>query len=143
MMERRRIADEASVADIRHAVLERLNRLSIDPQEVFDCLLAVTEACTNALRYGRRGEPATPAPRISWRLDESKALFSIEDFSSRGWTTPPVLPQPTAEQEADPTAGRVGGFGLQLMADLMDEVDLNIGAQGTSVTLVKVFSPTP
>ena len=131
------IPSKASVGEVRHAVRDHLDDLNVDPGVAFDCLVAVTEACTNALVHGQRSGAAT-TPRISWRMDPSGAQFLVEDFTQRGWSL--AGRSPAVESGESPVAGRVGGFGLHLMADLMDEVNLSIGAAGTRVTMIKHFA---
>jgi anti-sigma regulatory factor (Ser/Thr protein kinase) len=131
------LPSEASVAEVRHAVRDRLDNLEIDPGVAFDCLVAVTEACTNALIHGKKSGAAT-TPSISWRMDPSGAQFMVEDFSLRGWSMADEAP--VVESGEAPLSGRVGGFGFHLMADLMDEVNVSIGAAGTRVTMTKHFA---
>ena len=133
VVERRPLTGNESVAEIRHAVRDCLAGLGVDSDLAYDCLVAVTEACTNALIHGKR-TGAGSVPNISWRIDDSQAQFSIEDFS-RGWPQGDRLS--VVVSEASPVAGRVGGFGLHLMADLMDEVNVSIDAAGTRVTMTK------
>jgi len=137
VMVRHPIPSKASVGEVRHAVRDHLDNLNIDPGPAFDCLVAVTEACTNALVHGHKSEAAT-TPSISWRMDPSGAQFLVEDFTQRGWSLDGRTP--AVESEESPVAGRVGGFGLHLMADLMDEVNVSIGAAGTRVTMTKHFA---
>jgi anti-sigma regulatory factor (Ser/Thr protein kinase) len=137
IVESRPIVGRESVGEVRRTVRDRLAGLRVDPDVAHDCLVAVTEACTNALTHGKRNESAT-IPTISWRIDGSQAQFSIEDFSHRGWSV--AERSPAAESEVSPIAGHVGGFGLHLMADLMDEVTVSIGAAGTRVTMTKRFA---
>ena len=134
VMERHPIAGKPSVAEIRHAVRDRLDDLRIDPVLAYDCLIAVTEACTNALIHGKRNGST---PCISWQIDSSEAQFFVESFSGREWS---ISDQPmfsNADPTLNPIAGRVGGFGLHLMADLMDEVDVSISTESTKVTMTK------
>ena len=135
---RRPIPSEASVAEVRHAVRAHLDNLDIDPGLAFDCLVAVTEACTNALIHGHKSG-ATTTPSISWRMDSSGARFLVEDFTQRGWS-PAGRDPPVEESVESSVSGRIGGFGFHLMADLMDEVNVSIGAAGTKVTMTKNFA---
>jgi serine/threonine-protein kinase RsbW len=128
--ERHPITGTASVASIRHAVRDSLVGLRVDSQLIDDCLVAVTEACTNALIHGKRNR-AAPAPTISWEVDASSAQFFVQDFSRRRWSL--------SEPAVNPIGGRAGGFGLHLIAGLMDEVHMSIVAEGTRVRMVKRF----
>jgi anti-sigma regulatory factor (Ser/Thr protein kinase) len=94
---------------------------------VFDCLVAVTEACSNALRHGR-GEAA---PRLRWRIERDCVCFDVQDYSTVRWS------QGARLNGSDGLADRVGGFGLELMKGLMDSVEIRMGPGGTTVGLVK------
>jgi anti-sigma regulatory factor (Ser/Thr protein kinase) len=119
------LIDEATLARVRSSLRQDLTRAGVDASDAFDCLVAVTEACTNALVHGHGDE----VPRVSWRINGSMALFLVEDHSRLRW----------AQVEGGDGAadGRVGGFGLQLMERLMDSVDISIEDHGTTVELTK------
>lgn len=109
----------------------------MDPSLTFDCLVAVTEACTNALTHGHSGFQEEPWPLVHWEVGGSEARFFVKDYSTRQWsrTSHPSRDIDYLESGED----RVGGFGLELMRQLMDEVDISMGPEGTTVCLVKRF----
>ena len=43
------VGDKASLSGIRRRIRADLARAGVDPAKTFDCLVAVTEACANAL----------------------------------------------------------------------------------------------
>lgn len=110
----------------------------MDPSLSFDCLVAVTEACTNALTHGRFDLQEEPWPQVHWEVGGSEARFFVEDYSTRQWsrTSHPSRDIDYLEAGED----RLGGFGLELMRQLMDEVEISMGPEGTTVCLVKRFS---
>lgn len=100
---------------------------------MFDCLIAVTEAATNALVHGR-GEDAA---RVSWQIEDCTARFWVQDYSGQRWSK---AAHPSRNGLDDGGwDGRVGGFGLELMEGLMDEVAIRNEPEGTTVELVKRF----
>lgn len=111
--------------------------MGADSGDVFDCLVAVTEACSNALRHGR----GDASPRLSWTIDRECVRFHIQDYSSKRWSQSDH-PSRTSEGLA-PGDERVGGFGLELMTGLMDEVAITTGTEGTTVELAKALRSEP
>lgn len=131
-MQTHRVGDKASLSGIRRRLRADLARAGVDPAKTFDCLVAVTEACTNALLHGTRSPGATP-PVVGWEIDGDAIRFSVRDFSGHPWSA----------RAAHPSSGdgdRIGGFGLELMRGLMDAVDIRIDAGGTVVELTKRLS---
>ncbi|MEA2447906.1 MAG: serine/threonine-protein kinase RsbW, partial [Actinomycetota bacterium] len=105
------------------------NEVDAPPSEAFDCMVAVTEACTNALLHGR-GDAQAPEPQVGWEIEGGAARFMIRDFAKEG--SPGTL-KPRPKEERD------GGYGLKMMRQLMDEVDIQFSPTGTTVSLVKYF----
>lgn len=130
---RHSLSDEASLSTIRKMIRVEMSEVGVEDSESFDCLVAVTEACSNAVLHGR----GQSTPRVSWEIDRSAARFLIEDYSIQQWSRtdhPSRSLELPLEEEA-----RIGGFGIELMRGLMDEVDIRIGPEGTSVALVKLL----
>ena len=117
---------------MRKAIRGDLSRVGAQPSLAFDCLVAVTEACTNALLHGQ-GSGEDPRPEILWEIDQGTARFYVQDYSTQQWSK---TSHPSRDAEAE-IEERIGGFGLDLMRGLMDEVDIRIGPDGTTVCLVK------
>lgn len=132
------VSEKADVSGIRRRVRAELNECGAPPSESFDCLVALTEACTNALLHGR-GSDDTQPPKVSWRIDSQAAQFYVKDFSNLRWS---IAAHPSSRliDLSDSADRRIGGFGLDLMQRLMDEVEIAIEPQGTTVRLVKFFS---
>ncbi|MDQ4059007.1 MAG: ATP-binding protein [Actinomycetota bacterium] len=129
---KRPLADKASLSSIRKAIRADLAKAEADPSLAFDCLVAVTEACTNALLHGHH-RTDDPPPEILWEVDGAAARFYIQDYSTQQWSK---TSHPSRDAVAD-LEERIGGYGLDLMRGLMDEVDIQMGPEGTTVCLVK------
>lgn len=127
------VADKASLSGIRKLIRSELNRAGIDPSLGFDCLVAITEACTNALVHGSFDQESPP--RIAWDIDPDGARFYVQDFAARPWNSRTMHPSRTAPD----AEAHYGGFGVDLMRGLMDEVDIDVGPDGTTVSLLKRF----
>ena len=137
-MQRFPLDDKASVSEARKLIRAELEEAGAHPSTLFDCLVAVTEACTNALIHGTTDADRAP-PVLAWSIDESRARFHVEDYSTEGWSRArhPSRPTSTATKIEDL---HVGGLGLGIIHDLMDEVDIEIAAGGTRVYLAKALS---
>ena len=122
------LADRSTLSAIRRQIRAALNEVGAPTASAFDCLVAVTEACTNALLHGQA--EGAPAPEVRWEVTTDIARFEITDFSGREGAEPP----PQNEIPRD------GGFGLQLMRQLMDDVDIRFSPSGTTVSMEKSFA---
>lgn len=133
-MRRFRLDDKASVSEARKLIRAELQQVGADSSLLFDCLVAVTEACTNALIHGTT-KPDMSSPMLAWSIDEAKARFHIEDYSTEGWSRTAHPSRSAAATKVEDL--HVGGLGLGLIRDLMDEVDIEAAAGGTRVYLGK------
>ena len=124
------VNDKASLSDIRHSMRGDLDRAGASEQVSFDCVVAVTEACTNALEYGMSTEERSRAPEVRWEIGAAIATFLVQDHSARRWS-----------MAAHPSKGedllRDRGRGFEVMRGLMDEVDVQSLDGGTVVRLRK------
>ena len=132
------LTSRAGLAGVRKAIRADLRRVRADPALAFDCLVAVTEASTNALLHGLKPDD-TQHPEVTWEIDDARAVFQIQDFSTERWSRAMHPSRDVADPlDGDPEA-RVGGYGLQLMRELMDDVSITRGPLGTTVTLTKTL----
>jgi serine/threonine-protein kinase RsbW len=136
-MNSRPLVDKASVSEVRQGLRDDLVGSGVDQSAAFDCLVALTEACSNAYLHGRSEETVDRPPQVGWEITNEAVTLVVKDFSNHGWerTSYPSIPV-DAETTAPET--RVGGLGLQLMTDLMDDVQIEKTAKGTTVTLRKL-----
>ena len=129
----RSVADKASLSDLRRSIRADLTRAGVDPSSAFDCLVAVTEACTQVLL-----QQATEidGPAITWEIDPGCIRFQIHERFTR-----------TSSKASHPSGGGRSTFpGLEvvpddlplaLMSGLMDEVVVRDGSGGRITTLTK------
>jgi anti-sigma regulatory factor (Ser/Thr protein kinase) len=90
----------------------------VDVAQVGDVLLAVNEACTNAIEHGHDGDGGQI--RVSAAIEDGELRIDIAD---RGRWRPPA--------GEDPMRGR----GLPLMRALVRDVEVTPGRSGTVVVL--------
>jgi len=128
------LTGEASLSGARRRIRAALDRAGADPSLSFDCLVAVTEACTTALGHGG-ADGRTPV--VTWTIDGDRASFCIRDYASREWARGH---HPARGARVPGGAPEPGGFGLDLMRGLMDEVVFEVTPEGASVSLVKLIS---
>jgi serine phosphatase RsbU (regulator of sigma subunit)/anti-sigma regulatory factor (Ser/Thr protein kinase) len=109
-------ADPTHLAALRRIVARWLTQFGVDDAQRFDITLACSEAAANAIEHAYGPRDAT------FELDGHMSAETVEVVvSDRGrWRR---------ERKSD------RGRGLQLMNALMDEVIVERGDQGTSVTL--------
>jgi anti-sigma regulatory factor (Ser/Thr protein kinase) len=116
---RMRLAARPGVlAEVRTTLRRWLGRMQIRGREASEIILAVNEACANAVEHAYSPAPAEFEVRAS--KADGEVLFVVSD---RGrWRGP---------------RGSNRGRGLAIMNAAMDEVDLNSSAEGTEITMRK------
>jgi serine/threonine-protein kinase RsbW len=134
------LADEKSLSAIRRQLSDALHRLDVDPDKSFDCLVAVTEACTNALVHGSTMSSNGRVAELRCEIEDDRVRFYVRDFSAAAWSIADRPPSGVIDVSAEEVERRIGGFGFPLMRHLMDEVDVHIGDRGTTVVLTKRLS---
>lgn len=129
------LTDRSALGHLRREIRDDFDRVGADPSLVFECLVSVTEACTNALKHGQSdAESGDHDPQVTWTIEPESALFTVRDFSARRWSD--------RRKPIDLTRPAAGGYGIELMRKLMDEVSIEIDSEGTTVKLTKHLPPT-
>lgn len=129
------LVDKASLSKIRKLVRGDLVKVGARPSMVFDCLVALTEACTQAL-HGR-GEKAGEPSKITWTIERQRAEFCVEDYSKLRTSTRPH-PIRRLNEVLEQETG-MPGFGDDVIDSLMDEVEVHETPVSRSVKLTKVL----
>jgi len=117
-----------SVPLIRARIQEVARAVGFAEPVVRDILIAVSEAATNALKYG---SPRGAADRIlvAWRVAPDRLVLQVRDCGD-GFD-PLSVPAPVPEQL------REGGMGVYFIRALMDEVSFEHDGAGTTVQMIK------
>lgn len=129
------LVDKASLSKIRKLVKADLVKVGARPSVVFDCLVAVTEACAQALhgRSDRAGEPS----KISWVIERQHAEFCLEDFSKR---TPPDADHPKRRiHEVIEKETGLSGLADDVIQGVMDRVEVEESPTSRSLKMTKLF----
>jgi len=90
--------------------------------------LAVSEACTNAIRHSRAGN-AEARMIVRFELYEDRLVVEVKDQGA-GFDLEKV-PPPAFKEHPD------GGYGLFLMRTIMDEVSYSRGNEYNTLTMKK------
>lgn len=130
----RSVADKASLSGLRRSIHADLSRAGVDPSCAFDCLVALTEACTRALL--QRPSEMSEGPAITWEIGADHVRFHIYEACTR-----------TRSKASHPSGGGRSTFAgsevvprdlpLALTNGLMDEVLVRDGSGGRTTTLTK------
>ncbi|MFF0487828.1 ATP-binding protein [Nocardia sp. NPDC004068] len=107
------------LADVRKRLQEWLARCGLPAETIYDLVLAVSEACSNAVEHGYRGEGGMVRLHVS--AEETELRITISDAGR--WKSRAEAP--------DPTRGR----GLDLIRALVPAARITGGADGTVVDL--------
>jgi anti-sigma regulatory factor (Ser/Thr protein kinase) len=127
--------DKASLSKIRKLIRLELVRVGARPSAVFDCLVAVTEACSTALQ-GRSDQVGEPS-RVMWTIDRAKAEFCVEDYSVLTEAdAPPDRPRRRLHEVLEEETG-LTNLGADVINGLMDEVTIEHKDEGTVTKMLK------
>ena len=129
------LVDKASLSKIRKLVRADLVKVGARPSVVFDCLVAVSEACAQALhgRGERVGEPS----KITWTIDRAHAEFCVEDFSKQA-EAPKPHPRRRIHEIIEQETGMTG-LHEDVIDNLMDQVEVEETPVSRSVKMTKVL----
>jgi serine/threonine-protein kinase RsbW len=100
---------------------------------VADLKLAVTEACTNAIEHAYAGDPGSNEIVIRFALDDDTLAVEVQDWGS-GFD---AEAEPAPEEELRDHAG----VGLMLIRSLTDELTIESGGAGSTVSFAKRLRP--
>lgn len=127
--------EPARVAEIRAFVASFLADLRAPVEDAAEFLLAVSEAAANAARYGRRPEGRSEL-RVRCSARGERVVVSVADDG-------PGLDPARLQRTELPDRFASGGRGLFLMNSLSDDVDIDSGPNGTTVTLARALLRAP
>ncbi|MCX4389656.1 ATP-binding protein [Micromonospora peucetia] len=114
--------EQAQVTELRHSVTSCAHAVGLSGQRLDDFVLAVNELITNAVRHGGgRGWLRM------WR--QSGQLFCEVSDHGQGISTQRL------GDRSRPAAHTAGGWGLWLAREMSDSMDVETGANGTTVRI--------
>ncbi len=104
--------------------------LDLDEEKTAEVTMALIEACINAFEYSKGKDKNV---YIRFILQEDALIIEIKD-RGKGFDSTKVE-MPDIEKKLH--SQRKRGWGLQLMRELMDDVVIDSGADGTTITMTK------
>ena len=127
-----RAAELESLQIFRDFITECCARFDIPSDTVLELKLAVDEACTNIIEHGYKG--MNPGSIIlSFRIQPDRILVQITDF---GHIFEPVE-APKPDVEAALGDQELGGLGLFLIYQTMDNINYVSSEEGNTLTFTK------
>ena len=111
-------AEARMLVQVRGAVRRWLRESGIGDDDTAEILVACGEACANAVQHAYSDANAPGSLAVDARIVDGTLELSVRDHGR--WRAP---------------VDRGGGWGLQLMQGLMDDVDVEQGPSGTTVHL--------
>ena len=104
--------------------------LDLDEEKTAEVTMALIEACINAFEHGKSKDNNV---YIRFILQEEALIIEIKDKGKGFDSTKVEIP----EIEKKLHSQRKRGWGLQLMRELMDDVVIDSGEEGTTITMTK------
>ncbi|WP_425579942.1 ATP-binding SpoIIE family protein phosphatase [Terrabacter terrae] len=111
-------AEARNLVQVRNALRRWLHEVGASEQQADEVLVACGEACANVVQHAYSATTATGDLLVEARLLEDTVHLRVRD-----------------EGQWRPATDRGGGWGLQLMRALMDEVEVEHTTAGTTVSL--------
>ena len=129
-----RAAELESLQVFREFITDCCARFDLPREVVLDLKLAVDEACTNIIEHGYKGmDPGSII--LSFRIEPDRILVQITDF---GHVFEPVAgPKPDVEAALEDR--ELGGLGLFLIYQTMDNIDYQSSEDGNMLTFTKLI----
>lgn len=119
----------ANLRQIREDIRPLLETSGFDSKVRESILVAVGEACTNAIRHAYLGQPGYSI-EIIYEDAPDKIVISVRDFGKK--INLQAVPEPKLPPE------RPGGLGIHFMKTIMDQVEYNTAhSQGNELILTK------
>jgi serine/threonine-protein kinase RsbW len=128
----KRKANLDDLENIRRYIREKIKAWNVDASVIYELMLAATEAMTNIILHGYHGQPGLVEVSIKNEGNDVAITFQDECASFDPSSASP--PDITLSLEQRP----LGGFGIFLMQDCMDQIIHEVLPQGgNKLTLVK------
>ncbi|MEN8131296.1 MAG: ATP-binding protein [Pseudomonadota bacterium] len=122
-------SDFAEVGRARAWIVNLADQAGLSSREKFELQLAVSEACTNAIKHAY-AMTKDHTVELSAEIDDNQIRLVIRDFGKK------LDPESYQEPDLDNPGER--GYGIYLLRHLMDGIKLDVSHEkGTKVTLIK------
>ena len=127
-----RAAELESLEVFRAFITECCHKFNVPDDVILDLKLAVDEACTNIVTHGYQGmDPGSVI--LSFRIEPERILVQITDFGHV--FEPEETPMPDVGAALEDR--ELGGLGLFLIYQTMDNIDYQSSEDGNTLTFTK------
>ena len=116
------------VREVRIALEDFLRQTGVNNETALDLIAAVSEACTNAVRYAYADKSGDM--EVKFELGTQGVTVTVTDY---GCGFDPKNPPRRPLSDTDIHLG----VGLQLIRTLVDEMNIQSSSKGTVITLLK------
>jgi serine/threonine-protein kinase RsbW len=124
--------DLERVHEVREFVSRIGEELALDSQVIFELQLAVEEACSNVVFHGYDGQGGNL--EVSIEPEDGGVRVVLRDWGAA--FDPEAVRTPDVQAPLDQRP--LGGLGLHIMRQMMDQVEFQFHAdEGNTLTLVK------
>lgn len=127
-------SDPKLLASIRSLVRRWVESWDINKKTVDDVVLAIDEACTNAIRHAYEGRRDGS---VELTLHAAPDYFEFQ-VSDTGVLCPPECTERRPLNPSDIDDLKPGGLGIQLIREVFDEVDFCPGESGGNCVTMKL-----
>jgi anti-sigma regulatory factor (Ser/Thr protein kinase) len=127
-------SDPKLLASVRSLVRSWVESWDVDEQTAGQVVLAIDEACTNAIRHAYEGR-SDGSVELTLQAGQKYLEFQVTDT---GVSCPPECTERRPLQPPDVDDLRPGGLGIQLIHEVFDEVDFCPGESGGNCVTMKL-----
>ena len=129
-----RAAELESLKIFREFIMQCCAEHNVPNDIVLELKLAVDEACTNIIQHGYKGmDPGSII--LAFRIESERILVQITDFGHI--FEPAEAPKPNMVAALEDR--ELGGLGLFLIYQTMDNIDYQTSEEGNTLTFTKFF----
>jgi anti-sigma regulatory factor (Ser/Thr protein kinase) len=127
-------SDPKLLGSIRSLVRGWVESWNVDKKRTDDVVLAIDEACTNAIRHAYEGR-SDGSVELTLHAEPDFLEFQVSDT---GVPCPPACTERRPMRPADVDDLQPGGLGIQLIHEVFDEVDFCPGEGGGNCVTMKL-----
>ena len=127
-------SDPKLLAPIRSLVQRWVESWEVDEKTTHDVVLAIDEACTNAIRHAYEGR-SDGSVELTLKAATDYLEFQVSD---KGLPCPTECAAKREMEPPDPDELTPGGLGIQLIHNVFDEVDFCAGEDGGNCVTMKL-----
>ena len=127
-------SDPKLLGSVRSLVRSWVDSWDVDEKTADEVVLAIDEACTNAIRHAYEGR-CDGSVELTLHAAEEHLEFQVSDT---GVSCPSECSERRPLQPPDPDELEPGGLGIQLIHKVFDEVDFCPGSDGGNCVTMKL-----